>query len=468
MSPPPAATSGAGKHKPFRHLGELTPFSDKLVLRILSWSNGADLLRLSGACRTLYSFTSPQTRWREMCMETVGEKEGRVDGKTAAFQFKVCWKLTYFRPERLSAEQIAAAPRPLFGGVCDALPHGFYHLKGASREKWYRSSVDVTSIPYSGRWVERVNAAEVSEVEFFKRFDARNTPVVVSGASAHWKWADMSLAALREEYGDTVFKTNGVTEDGRTLRMALKDYLSYAEHAWGQGEKPLYIFDNKFEQRAQSLPQRYCVPPYFKEDLFASMSAADRPDYRWLLIGPQGSGAPFHTDPHMTHAWNVVTVGKKRVSFYPPTVIPPGVDESLIHTEYYAAKDTMEWYLEVLPTLFGTPARLPLECVVEAGEMVFIPSGWWHQVLNVAPVTAAVTQNVCSRGNFNRVWCELQKRGPKSLETRFRRDILKAGYGKLLQAYERPADMPSSDDEDSDDDTTTSSGSTDSTSTSDS
>ena len=36
------------------------------------------------------------------------------------------------------------------------------------------------------------------------------------------------------------------------------------------------------------------------------------------------------------------------------------------------------WYLEVYPGL--SPEDKPIEFVQEAGEVVFIPRGWWHMV----------------------------------------------------------------------------------------
>lgn len=44
----------------------------------------------------------------------------------------------------------------------------------------------------------------------------------------------------------------------------------------------------------------------------------------------------------------------------------------------------------------------PLECVTKPGELLFIPSGWWHSALNLEK-SVAVTQNFVSRQNVSRV-----------------------------------------------------------------
>src|SRR5689334_8993750 len=55
-----------------------------------------------------------------------------------------------------------------------------------------------------------------------------------------------------------------------------------------------------------------------------------------------------------------------------------GVDEDLVDSEYYASPDVMKWFIEIYP--FLKPEQRPIECVLEPGEVIFVPSGWWHQV----------------------------------------------------------------------------------------
>jgi len=77
----------------------------------------------------------------------------------------------------------------------------------------------------------------------------------------------------------------------------------------------------------------------------------------------------------------------------------------------------------------------PLECILGPGEVIFVPSGWWHQVLNL-DITVAVTQNFCSPRTFTMAYHDMKRRKSKSLLKAFQLSLQSSRYSHLLQQVE--------------------------------
>jgi oxalate decarboxylase/phosphoglucose isomerase-like protein (cupin superfamily) len=72
------------------------------------------------------------------------------------------------------------------------------------------------------------------------------------------------------------------------------------------------------------------------------------------------------------------------------------------------------WFLEELPKLREEAESLGLlEFTQEAGEVVYLPEGWWHAVLNVSDdVAMAVTHNAVLPETAG-LWPRLQQTHPE-------------------------------------------------------
>jgi len=139
---------------------------------------------------------------------------------------------------------------------------------------------------------------------------------------------------------------------------------------------------------------------FFWKDIFAVLGEK-RPKYRWLLIGPMRSGTNFHIDPNGTSAWNALLHGRKRWALYPPHYPPPGVKYQINQQGLilgFQSPSPMKWFFEIYPTL--SPEQKPIEFTQLPGEMVYIPAGWWHCVLNLEE-TVSVTQNFINDNNLD-------------------------------------------------------------------
>lgn len=185
-------------------------------------------------------------------------------------------------------------------------------------------------------------------------------------------------------------------------------------------ESPFYLFDASFaDDPHASLEWR--VPKFFQQlsttaadassqydmsavrsDLFSLLGLL-RPDHRWIIAGPARSGSGWHKDPNGTSAWNAVLSGRKAWMLLPPHITPPGVYVSQDEAEVTAPLSIAEWLLDFATEtrrLYGPEApraedRVLLEGVCEEGQVLYVPSGWWHLVINLEE-SVALTQNFVS------------------------------------------------------------------------
>lgn len=70
----------------------------------------------------------------------------------------------------------------------------------------------------------------------------------------------------------------------------------------------------------------------------------------------------------------------------------------------YAFFLCVQWWLDFYPLL--PDEEKPIQCTQLPGETIFVPSGWWHCVLNLEN-TVAVTQNFVDSKNFEFVCLDM-------------------------------------------------------------
>lgn len=82
--------------------------------------------------------------------------------------------------------------------------------------------------------------------------------------------------------------------------------------------------------------------------------------------------------------------GEKYWIMFPPHSPPPGVFVSADRSEVTSPLSIAEWLAGYHAHARRTPGCV--EGVCGAGELLYVPSGWWHLVVNTVP-TLALTQN---------------------------------------------------------------------------
>ncbi|XP_037656925.1 2-oxoglutarate and iron-dependent oxygenase JMJD4-like isoform X2 [Choloepus didactylus] len=283
-----------------------------------------------------------------------------------------------------------------------------------------------------------------SYADFFKGYLLPNLPCVFSsaftegwGSRRHWvtRSGKPDFDYLLQKYGDMVVPVAncGVQEYNSNPKehMPLRDYISYWKeyiqenyssprgclylkdwHLCRQGGLPQHGPDScpviplsVGIHRVSPMEDVYTLPVYFSSDwLNEYWDTLNVDDYRFVYMGPAGTWSPFHADIFRSFSWSVNICGRKKWLLF-----PPGQEEALRDRHGSLPYDVTS------PALLDTrlyPSHMhcepPLEITQEAGEMLFVPSGWHHQVHNLED-TISVNHNWVNGCNLAAMWRFLQR-----------------------------------------------------------
>ncbi|XP_032634811.1 2-oxoglutarate and iron-dependent oxygenase JMJD4 isoform X2 [Chelonoidis abingdonii] len=225
-------------------------------------------------------------------------------------------------------------------------------------------------------YIEKVESFSYSD--FFRDYLIPNHPCVFS-------------AKFTEGWGS---RRNWVTRDG-------KPNFDYLLQHFGKAVVPVANCDVKEynSNPKEQIPLKEYISywkEYIKKNYHSPRGCLYLKD--WHLCR-----TPFHADVFRSYSWSANICGKKKWLLYPPRqeeylrdrhgnlpfdVTAPGLQDSSIYPRY-------------------AQSCPPVEIIQEAGEIVFIPSGWHHQVYNLED-TISINHNWVNGCNVAIMWSFLQ------------------------------------------------------------
>ncbi|EKD17233.1 hypothetical protein MBM_04810 [Drepanopeziza brunnea f. sp. 'multigermtubi' MB_m1] len=385
-------------------IGSFRGLPDEVLAVFLDYLDSYTLRLLGSTCKFLYAFCRSDDLWKTLFVQSPISKSG-------SFPWQGTWRSTLLG---LAKEQTAQV-------TCDNVysdvlyrPFLCTHI---SLKPFTNNIPHCNTIP---------RLEDLTPEEFSSKWSDK--PFILTQPVQQWPvYRSWTTDTLLEKYGSVKFRAEAVD-------WTLATYVSYMTNS--ADESPLYLFDRSFVskmslQTSKSQPTAsYWIPECFGEDLFAVLGD-DRPDDKWLIVGPARSGSTYHKDPNATSAWNAVLRGSKYWIMFPSSPSsppPPGVYVSEDQSEVTSPLSIAEWLLGFHAEARKTPGCV--EGVCGEGEVLHVPSGWWHLVVNLE-TSIAITQNFVPRAHLGRV-LEFLKDNTADQVSGFKKEVTDP-YGVFLK-----------------------------------
>lgn len=383
LAPPP---KGPSRKEQLGYFGKLP---EDLMMTVLGFVDDAhDLKALSHTSRVFYAYLYDEEVWKKHYISKLvaHEKQGR---QLPLLRWRGSWRLSVLSLSKCHLADLLLPPNLVCSDMlyrpfqCSQISYETLFSKVISEEESYHKdslySTASSRLPAGRiqRFQESVMTQHLFDTEWHQQ------PFILTNPDGA-RWPHWSMQSLLHRFADVRFRQEAV-------RWPLSLYSQYL--ASNADESPLYLFDCNSDAM-KALRREYSAPEIFQTDYFRVFGDC-RPDHAWLIIGSSRSGSTFHKDPNSTSAWNTAISGRKLWVMFPPGTTPPGVSTDEDESEVTSPVGVAEW---VLSGFYNDAARHPQAqiAITFPGECMYVPSGWWHLVINFDD-TIALTQNFVPR-----------------------------------------------------------------------
>jgi histone arginine demethylase JMJD6 len=237
--------------------------------------------------------------------------------------------------------------------------------------------------------------------EFEQEYVNKLKPVIIEDVAQSWpafsKW---SPSYFREVLGDKPVLVDGELMLMREFMNAVEVSTPQAPSKYLTGTSIPRFFPELLADIQTDLHYAggsYLRNPFLVERLRHLIDISEEYGLLELLVCGAGGVFPnLHYDAYHLHAFVVQICGTKEFTLYPPEQTP-----YLYPNPRQRNTSLMGDMRKVDPLKFPEFAKArPERVVVEPGEMIFVPSGWWHTTRMLSH-SIAVTANSLTEVNLD-------------------------------------------------------------------
>ncbi|KAL7105939.1 hypothetical protein ACP275_07G078900 [Erythranthe tilingii] len=276
-----------------------------------------------------------------------------------------------------------------------------------------------------GGKVEKVNRKELNYADLVENYLSRNQPVVFTGLTDDWRackdWVSddgkPNLRFFSAHFGGSRVQVADCATreftDQKRLEMSVSEFIDrWLTDSSSDEQSLLYLKDWHFSKEYPNYVA-YNTPIIFLDDWLnlyldkyhmhndpesnQERNEISCSDYRFVYMGAKGTWTPLHADVFRSFSWSANVYGRKKWYFLSPS------QHHLVYDRYMKSS-VYDIFGDVWKSKYpGFEKAIWLECTQEPNEIIFVPSGWYHQVHNLED-TISINHNWFNAYNVSWVW----------------------------------------------------------------
>ncbi len=245
------------------------------------------------------------------------------------------------------------------------------------KREWLIETVDQLAQLNSGYSEEIPSITAPQFSGFIKDYYSQHRPVILKEGIEHWpalhKWSPQYFASKFGHHSVEVQMNRNLDEQFERHSPLLKQKMKMSEFVSKvmavDASNDFYMTANNATNSHQMLQELFLDIGDFAEG-YCDSALKDERSFLWF--GPKGTFTPLHHD--LTNNMLVQIYGRKKVTLIPALQVPHLYNDHWVFSELSNAKKID---FEKYPL---ARSITPVECILNAGEALFIPIGWWHSV----------------------------------------------------------------------------------------